>query len=487
MSISGALSNALSGLTASSRAAEMVSNNVANALTEGYARREIVLGARSLGGTGQGVAVRGVQRQVDLVLLSDRRVAQASTGDRQTRAQFFGRLEAAIGVPGAEGSLTARIAALETTLIEAASRPQSEGRLSNVAGAARALANQIGDAGTAVQAARADADHTIGAQVAQLNAAMARVAEMNVGIREHLSSGRDPSAMMDERQQLIDQIDAILPLREVQRDHGQIALFTTGGAVLVDGRAAQFGFTTAGVVEADMTVASVGLSGGLSGLTLNGLPIATDGPYSTISGGSLAAHFAVRDDLAPAAQAKLDAIARDLVERFGALDPTLAPGAPGLFTDAGGAFLPANEVGLAQRLSLNPAADPLQGGALWRLRDGLGATSPGPTGNSALLGALQTALTALRQPVSGDFLPGSRSFASLTADMLSIAGTARLSAETEASFSAARSEGLRVQELQGGVDTDREMQDLLQIEKAFAANAKVIQTVDEMLDLLLGM
>ena len=43
-----------------------------------------------------------------------------------------------------------------------------------------------------------------------------------------------------------------------------------------------------------------------------------------------------------------------------------------------------------------------------------------------------------------------------------------------------------MQELQGGVDTDREMQDLLQIEKAYAANAKVIQTVDEMLDLLLG-
>ena len=483
MSIAGALSNALSGLTVSSRSAEMVSNNIANALNENYARREVVMGPRSLGGTGQGVSITGVQRTVDLVLLSDRRVAQAGTGDRQTRAQFFARLEKAIGVPGAEGSLTARVATFETALIEAASRPESEGRLASVADSARALARQIGSAATSVQTARADADHKIGADVAQVNAAMARVAEMNVEIREHLSSGRDPSSMMDQRQQLIDQIATIVPLREVQRDHGQIALFTTGGAVLVDGRAAQFGFTTAGVVEADMTV----VSGGLSGLTLNGLPIATAGPYSTITGGTLAANFAVRDELAPAAQAKLDAVARDLVERFGALDTTLAPGAPGLFTDAGAAFLPADEVGLAQRLSLNAAADPQQGGALWRLRDGLGATVPGPTGNSALLSALQAALTTSRQPASGDFLPGLRSFASLNADMLSGVGTARLSADTEASFAAARSEGLRVQELQGGVDTDREMQDLLQIEKAYAANAKVIQTVDEMLDLLLGL
>lgn len=482
MSIAGALSNALSGLTVTSRSAEMVSNNIANALNENFARRELVIGSRTLGGTGQGVSVTGVSRSVDLVLQSDRRVAQANTGDRQTRAQFFAKLETAIGEPGAAGSLTTRIAALETALIAAAGRPESEGRLVNVADTARALANQIGAAATSVQTARADADHKIGSDVSQVNAAMARVAEMNVEIREHLSSGRDPSSMMDQRQQLIDQIASIVPLREVQRDHGQIALFTIGGAVLVDGRAAQFGFTTAGVVDADMTVAS----GGLSGLTLNGLPIATSGTYSTIAGGTLAANFAVRDELAPAAQAKLDAVARDLVERFGSLDPTLAPGAPGLFTDAGAAFLPADETGLAQRLSMNAAADPRQGGALWRLRDGLGAITPGPSGNSSLLSALQTALITSRQPVSGDFLPGLRSFASLGADMLSAVVTARLSADTEASFSMARSEGLRVQELQGGVDTDRELQDLLQIEKAYAANAKVIQTVDEMLGLLLG-
>ena len=347
MSIAGALSNALSGLTASSRSAEMVSNNIANALNENYARREVVMGPRSLGGTGQGVSVTGVQRTVDLALLSDRRVAQAGTGDRQTRAQFYAKLETAIGVPGAEGSLTARVAAFETALIEAASRPESEGRLSKVADTARALARQIGAAATSVQTARADADHKIGAEVDSVNAAMARVAEMNVEIRGHLSSGRDPSALMDQRQQLVDQIAAAMPLREVQREHGQIALFTTGGAVLVDGRAAVLGFTSVGVVEPDMTVGS----GGLSGLTLNGLPIATSGPYSTIAGGTMAANFAVRDELAPAAQAKLDAVARDFVERFASLDPTLAPGAPGLFTDAGAAFFPADESGLAQRHS----------------------------------------------------------------------------------------------------------------------------------------
>jgi flagellar hook-associated protein 1 len=77
MSISGALSSSLSGLTAAARAAEVVSSNIANARTEGYGRREVQLSARSVGGTGQGVQVDAVRRMVDLVLLTDRRIAQS--------------------------------------------------------------------------------------------------------------------------------------------------------------------------------------------------------------------------------------------------------------------------------------------------------------------------------------------------------------------------------------------------------------------------
>ena len=40
-----------------------------------------------------------------------------------------------------------------------------------------------------------------------------------------------------------------------------------------------------------------------------------------------------------------------------------------MFTDAGAAFLGGNEIGLSERLTLNAAVDPRQGGALWRLRE----------------------------------------------------------------------------------------------------------------------
>lgn len=485
MTISGSLSSALSGLTAAAKTAEVVSSNIANATTAGYGRREIVTSARSVGHTGQGVKIIGVQRHVDPIVLADRRRAEATQSDRDVRATFFQKLESAVGTADSAISIGGRIAEFDTALLEAASLPDSEARLARVAETARNLASHLSAASTAVQAARAYADDRIEADVGQLNRSLAQIAELNSNIRSSYTGTRDPSALIDQRQQLIDSISSILPLREIARDKGQIALYTTGGAMLVDGHAGNFGFDPSGIIMPEMALAA----GSLSGLTLNGRSIATTGADSPISGGSLAAHFAVRDTLGPEAQTSLDALARDLLERFSdpSLDATLPPGQAGLFTDAGGNFNPANELGLSQRLKLSVAADPKQGGALWRLRDGIGATTPGFAGNSAGLVALQTALNNPRTPVSGPFVTGDRSFSALQGDMLSSMVSSRLSTETEASYAAARTDALTQLELAGGVDTDQEMQSLLLVEQAYTANAKVIQTISDMIDTLLSM
>lgn len=485
MSITGALSSALSGLTTSARAAEVVSSNIANAMTEGYGRRELQTVARTVGAAGQGVRVSGVARQSDPILLGDRRVAEAGSGARNTASGFLKRLEGVLGTPGSATSLNGRIADFDTALIEASSRPESEARLARVNETAKSLASHLAKASDDVQSARAQADDQIESEVAQMNAALTRIAALNGQIRTNFGIGRDASALVDQRQQLIDGISAIIPLREVPRGNGQIALFTTGGAVLMDGAAAELGFTPAGVIVPGMSQAS----GSLSGLTINGRPVSTAAEGGLISGGSLAGHFALRDDLAPQAQNRLDAVARDLIDRFAdpALDASRASGAAGLFTDAGAAFLPANETGLSQRLRLNAAVDPSQGGALWRLRDGIGATLPGPAGDARLLKDLQSALIAPRSPASGGFMAGTRSFSTLAADMVSGVGSARLTSEGEASFASARLDTLREMELEGGVDTDQEMQSLLLIEQAYSANARVMSTVNDMIQTLLGM
>lgn len=488
MSITATMNNALTGLTAVSRQADVVSQNVANALTDGYARRQVNLSPQSVGGTGAGVRVDSVTRNVNMVVLTDRRLADAETGNAGMKASFYQRIEQTIGTPDDPGSLSGRLAALESALIEAASRPDSETRLQTVVTSAQNLTDKITAISREIQQSRTDADQGIAQQVAALNDYLAGIDRLNAEILAARSSGRDANGLMDERQRLVDRIATIVPVREVARENDQISLFTTGGAILYEGNPAQIGFTPSGVIAAGM---AYGGGGVLSGLTINGFPV-SPADSGVLGGGTLGALFALRDEIAPEAQAQMDAFSRDLVTRFQstATDPTLAAGAAGLFTDGGAAFDatdPANEVGLSGRLRLNALADPAQGGGLWRLRDGLGAAAPGPVGDASQINRLSDALTAPVVPVSGSFIGAARSSSALAADVLSQIAGGRQRAEQTEVYATTRQEALKALQMQDGVDTDQEMQMLLIVEQAFAANARVLKAADELIQQLIGL
>lgn len=484
MSIAAAMNTAQSGLSAASRGAEIVSSNVANAATPGYGVRTLEVASAQLGPGGGGVQVVDVKRTVDQALLNDRRISDAAAAGSGAQADFYSSLQDVIGIPGSAGSLGSRISDFQSALIAAAANPQANAPRAAVLDSANALARTMNAISNQVQTARQAADTAIGQQVGQVNDALQKVVDLNAKIGAATSAGRDASGLMDQRQAVIDKIAAIVPLREVPRPAGKIALVTAGGAVLVDGVAAKLGFSPTHTITPDMTLAS----GGLSGLTLNGEAMNTGPGGRLFAGGELAANFAIRDTLAPQTQAQIDGVARDLVERFAdsGVDPTLASGSAGLFTDAGAALDPANEAGLAGRLSVNSAVDPARGGALWRLRDGLGAAAPGAAGDASILSAMSDALTAPRVAASGGLSTSAQGFAGLSGDFLSSVGTARESARTEAGYTSAKADALRNSEMQAGVDTNQQMQILMQVEQSFTANAKVMQTLDTLLKTLMG-
>lgn len=483
MSISTAFNSAGSGLAANARQAEVLSSNIANASTPGYVRREAVLAARADGGAGQGVTVDGIRRDVDLFLLNARRAGQAAAAASTQAQGYLTRLEGIQGDTESTGSLVNRVNALDGALVAAASRPESEALLSAAVTAAESLATALNQASRAIQDERLRADHDIAAAVERINTALVRIDELNTRIRVATAAGRDVSGLQDEQAALVDSIAELVPVREVAREQGTIALFTTGGAALVDGRAARLEFEPAGMMAADMTLAN----GALSGLSLDGIDIPVGGATGLFQGGTLAGMFALRDSIAPAAQAQVDALARDLVLRLAdpGIDPTLPAGAPGLFTDAGGPYDSGNPEGIAGRIALNASVDPGSGGSVLALRDGLGTGAPGQPGDSSLLLALSGALTARRASDSPGVVSGSHSAGELAAKLLSLVSTRRVEADSEAAFHGARLAELRDAEARRGVDIDTEMQGLLVIERHYAANARVIQALDQMLASLL--
>lgn len=481
MTISAAFNNALSGLTATGRATGVISDNISNALTPGYGKRGLEIASNT--SSGQGVRIVATTRYSDPVLIANRRTAEAGQSHARAISGFQTAWANLVGGPDDATSIVNQLSRFEATLVAAASNPASKTRLDTAVSGATSLATAIGDAADGLSDLRLRADREINRQVGEINQALADVEEMNTRIRSVTLSGQSPAALVDQRQLLIDGINAKIPVNVVPRSHGTVALYTEGGAIVLDGRAVEFDFTPTTSIAPHMTVEN----GLLSGLEISGQPVRTLGPTAAIRGGSLAAAFEVRDVLSVGAQADLDAMARDLAERFGpvGVDATVAPGDPGLFTDAGTLFDPSAEIGLSGRLQVNAVLDPQQGGDSWKLRAGLGAAAAGEPGDASLLHRLSDALTETRSVASGRFGTGEHSAASVSASLSSLAGAAKAQADQRQAFaSAAYTETQRL-ELEQGVDTDAELQSLIRVEQAYAANARVIQVVGDLMDKLL--
>jgi flagellar hook-associated protein 1 FlgK len=187
----------------------------------------------------------------------------------------------------------------------------------------------------------------------------------------------------------------------------------------------------------------------------------------------------------PEFDGEMDRYALDLIERFRDLMPPAALDASGdgIFVDGGA---PGPLTGLAGRLELNAAVDPAQGGEIWRLRDGLSAAAPGPEGFGTYLQALADAMVAPRAPagfVSQNAAAGGATMASEIASFF--AGRAVRSDEDRA-YAMSRQAVLAEREAHAtGVDSDAELQSLMLVEQAYAANARVLSVIDDLMKLLM--
>lgn len=486
MSISSALSNAASGLSAQSRLAETISNNVANALTPGYARRTTELSSVSLGGYGQGVAIAGTTRAENATLTAERRAMDAALGASGIRSDAYDRILTAIGDTTNATSIAALATGFETALMAATSSPQSTTALGSAVSAAKDFASAVNRVSDETGQLRTEADAEIGRQVGRLNTALSQIDTLNDKIVTFAATGRDTASLEEQRAQLIDGISSLVPVKVAKRDGGAVALFTQNGGALLDGRVYPLAFTpAAGVVTAGMTPGA-----GLSGLAqdvgaITGPVAVTAGSGAGLfDGGSLGALFELRDTGAPQVQREMDAYAADIIHRFRTLMPASAldPAGNGLFVDAGAG----NQTGLAGRLAVTAAVDPALDGAVWRLRDGLSATAQGSVGNGATLQALSDAFTALRAPTGFASTSASGGATALASEITAFFASRGARSDEDRAFLSARQATLAEQESNAtGVDTNSELQSLTLVEQAYAANAKVLSVIDELMQLLL--
>ncbi|CUH86597.1 Flagellar hook-associated protein 1 [Phaeobacter sp. CECT 5382] len=479
MSITSALNSAMSGITANARLTQVTSENLANALTPGYSAQTLNL---TSGGYTDGVKIGGVERVRDVALQSSARTAEAEYAASGVYADFYTKMTGLVGTVDDETSISAQISNFDAALIEAISRPDSTERLHELSVQASLVIDSITSAADGLNALRVSAETAIDIQVDQLNADLKEIEKLNARIVVSQAAGTNTTAMEDQRDLLIDSVNKSIPVNVVQRGQGQVALYSEGGVALIDGKASELSFDAKRNIEPQMTLGN----GLLSGLEINGRLIDTsaNGP---LRGGTLASEFDIRDNVAVEAQVDLDAVTADLIGRFqdSGLDPTIGVGDAGIFTDSGSAFDPVDTVGVSARLELNTLVAMDGDAETWRFRDGLYAAAPGDPGDASQLIAYSDAIAENRTVSTTKLGTVTADLNTMSASLMSRFARDSNGANNTMSYAATSFTEMAQAELALGVDSDAELQNLMLIENAYAANAKMLSAIDEMMQTLL--
>ncbi|WP_316014063.1 flagellar hook-associated protein FlgK [Roseobacter sp. HKCCA0434] len=470
MSIGSALANAASGLALSARRAELASGNIANAMTPDYARREIAIGSSRTGGVTAGPA----RTAIDAAGFARQLSAGSDAASASTTASAMTRAAALLSAPDGSNGLPARMTELGNAISQAAADPTDTAGLLAVLEAARSVTGGLRNAADGLQQLRAEADAAISASVETINDSLIKIAELNDRIVVERVAGRSTASLEQSRREQMIVLSSQISIESVPRDHGRIALFTAAGGMLLDGRRTEFAFEGTGMITP-----SHGLSDGtLGALVVDGHAIAMTSTGLYV-GGALEAHFRLRDEILPRIADRLDHVAASLVTRLEAADDTRIAGQGAFISVGGNALDPSWGPGLAGRLSIAVQTDPDAGGNLITLRTGIGGSGSVLAEMSRQFGDPAADLAPTGDPASRD---PTGHLAAVNAALQSkthsaeqmAAARAAIATETGATHAAAV-----------GVDTDRELQTLLTIENAFAANARVLSIVDTMLRELL--
>lgn len=487
MSLSAALGAARSSLAANASQTAILSRNIGGAEEALHTRKSaFITSSRS------GVRVEGIGRAADGALLNTMLGATSQASSGRALVDGMEKLWPTLGDPEGNQSPAAMVGALRNAVQQHASMPDDPLMARDVLARATDLAGALRASSATVQTVRAEADADMVESVERINTLLSQFETLNTEIVRGTHRGADITAKLDARDQVMAGIAEEIGIRIMRRADNDLALYTDGGVTLFETKARSVVMTPTNVFEAATTGQAV---------FIDGVKV-TGGGSMQLGAGRLAGLAAFRDSTAVTYQGQLDEIARGLVEVFAESDqgdPPTLPTIPGLFTHAGAPAMPALGVvspGLAASLTINPNADPEQGGDLRRLRDGgIGdPTAPGylynSTGASAFAERLQGLADGFDQKQVFDPSLGTPENADLGSLASASAGWLEASRQKAAADIDYR-DALLARSTQAlsnatGVNIDEEMTALLELERSYQATAKLIATVDAMLGALLA-
>jgi flagellar hook-associated protein 1 FlgK len=451
----GILSSTARGLEAQRVGLDVTGQNIANVNTPGYSRRVadfVAVPPPTRDSAGGGADVATIRAQRDRLI--ERRLFLEMTGAEaySTKADTIGELESAIGT-GASG-LDTRLNEFFDSLARLADRPTDSVARQDVLLKAASLANAFNGTVSRFQQAGRETDQRVVETVADINTITARIAQLNGIITTSPDRGASLHAE-DEQLALVGQLSQLTDVRMSFRSDGGVDLDSASGRSLV-----------IGITAYALTTETSG-PGGNHAVSLGGTDIT-----ASLTGGRLGGLLSVRDTTLPGYIQALDEQAFTLASAVNTAHAAGfdLDGNPGqaLFAFAAP---PQGMSGAAAALRIDAS---VAGNS--RLLAAAGTPQPGDNQNARALAALRTA--PLLDNGSATLVDSWGQF------------VARVGRDVQA---ASQERGVRTQivgQLQSlrdqvsGVSLDEEALNLTKFQRAYEANARLFQAVNDAIQVL---
>ena len=471
MSLTTSLLHARSGLVGAQAGLDVVSRNIANATTEGYTKKIHNQANLIIGGTGSGLKVEEVTRKVTDTLQESLREQNGVIEKLEILDDFLGRLELEFGRPDDQSSISAKLTDLKKAFQAFSTAPENATNAIGLVATADTLARSFNDLNTLIQDLRVEADGRISDRVIEVNTSLTSLQELNKQIGQKVAALQSSADLRDQRDQLLLTINKNLSVGSFERTNSKITVSTADGQLMLDDTLISMSF-----------VATSSLSAGA-----NGQPVQLGGADVTSSisarDGSIAGLLSLRDTVLPEFQVVLDDLAFKVASSLGTVNVSGTNEDLNLFTDSGGNVPGAFTNGFSGTMKVRDAllTTPTD------IRDpqaGAGYTPLGEADNAlplAVLGLFETQ-SALSQAAGVN-----NTMEGFSAALIGKIANKKADYDSQLTFQKVFRDGLRDRvENESGVNTDEELTELIRLEAAYGASARVLNAVQRAFDDLIG-
>jgi len=341
MSLELALKSSISSLSVNQQALGLISQNISNANSEDFARREISQKNNVIGGIPAGVKIAEVRRVVDSFLVESSRRQISNVGSTAVTSDYYNKLQLFLGQPGSENSINTSVDDFFSSLADLTDNPEQTFFRSNVIDKSIRLTDQVSSLAQNVESLRFDIDQDISSTVRDINNLLDNLNDINRAVKETANVGGDVNATLDERQAALSDLSELIEFRITEQNSGEISIFMGGNELLSQSSRVHFQYSAqtsadsfiVGVPSAPIELIALDSSGNP---TANKTTIVSSTgdtiQKNEITSGTLKGLIDLKDTEFPKVLAQLDEFASSVTDSINAIH------------NDGGGFPPASEL-----------------------------------------------------------------------------------------------------------------------------------------------